>query len=54
MLSFCFNDDMVQLYRKLCRHLYFINEESAIQYVNFFIEMWDEDKKMFGAKKRTD
>jgi hypothetical protein len=50
MLSFCFNDDMLLLYRRLCRHLYYINEESAAFYVNAFIEMWDEEKTKFWNK----
>lgn len=42
MLSFCGNDDMLQLYRKLCRHLYFINPHAAVDYVNYYREMYDD------------
>jgi hypothetical protein len=42
MLDFCFNNDMLQLYRKLCRHLYFINPYAAVDYVNYYREMYDE------------
>lgn len=51
MLDFCFDDDMLQLYRKLCRYLYDIDPESGVEYVNAYREMWDEDGKMFGNKK---
>jgi hypothetical protein len=42
MLSFCFDNDMLQLYRKLCRHLYFINPHAAVDYVNYYREMYDD------------
>ncbi len=42
MLSFCFDNDMLQLYRKLCQHLYFINPHAAISYVNYYREMYDD------------
>ena len=43
MLDFCFDDEMLLLYRKLCRHLYSFDEESAAFYVDAYREMWDED-----------
>lgn len=51
MLDFCFDDKMLQLYRKLCRYLYSIDENAAIDYVNAYREMWDEEGKMFGNKQ---
>ena len=49
LLGFCFNDDMLLLYRKLCQHLYFINESLANKYIQAYIDMWDEGKNKFGA-----
>lgn len=43
MLEFCSNDEMLVLYKKLCRHLYFINQASAFAYVNYYRERWDEE-----------
>lgn len=43
MLGFCFHKDMLLLYRKLCRHLYGIDQNAAAFYVNHYREMFDED-----------
>ena len=43
MLEFCSNDEMLVLYKKLCRHLYFIDQASAFAYVNYYRERWDEE-----------
>ena len=34
---------MLMLYRKLCRHLYGLDQDSAVFYVNHYREMFDED-----------
>jgi hypothetical protein len=43
MLDHCSNEDMLLLYKKLCRYLYFINPESASFYVNSYRERWEEE-----------
>ena len=48
MLDFCFDHQMLQLYRKLCRYLYDIDIETTASYVNAYREMWDEKGEMFG------
>jgi hypothetical protein len=48
MLEFCSNDKVLQLYRKLCRHLYSFDQESAIFYVDAYRERWDEEGTQFG------
>jgi hypothetical protein len=42
---------MLTLYRKLCRHLYSFDPETAIDYVNAYRERWDEEGKQFGNYK---
>lgn len=42
MLDFCFDNEMLTLYKKLCRHYYYINQTAAVSYVNAYREMWDE------------
>jgi hypothetical protein len=42
MLDFCFDDGMLALYKKLCRHYFDIDATSAVFYVNAYREMWDE------------
>ena len=43
ILDFCFNDQMLLLFKKLCRFLYFIDQEGAFFYVNAYREMWDNE-----------
>ena len=50
LLDFCFDEQMLLLYRKLCRHLYSFNPEAADYYVNAYREMWDEEGDKFGKK----
>jgi hypothetical protein len=52
MLDFCFDEQMLQLYRKLCRYLYSLDPETATDYVNAYRERWDEEGKQFGNDKK--
>lgn len=46
LLDFGFNDPMVELFRRLCRHYYFIDPAAAASYVLTYRDMWDsEDSK---------
>ncbi len=51
MLDFCWHDEMLMLYRRLCRYLYDIDQDAALFYVEAYREMWDEDGLKFGNKK---
>jgi len=53
MLDFCFDAQMLLLYRKLCRHLYGINPSAAADYVTAYREMWDEEGMQFGNNKKN-
>jgi hypothetical protein len=44
MLDFCFDDEMLRLYKDLCRYYFKINQEATVSYVNAYREMWDEDE----------
>jgi len=48
MLDFCFDDQMLLLYRHLCQYLYGIDENAAISYVDAYRERWDEEGVKFG------
>jgi hypothetical protein len=52
LLDFCFDDQMLLLYRRLCRHLYDFDPEAAVFYVEEYREMWDEEGKVFGNNKK--
>lgn len=43
ILNFAFDDAMLRLYKKLCRHYFTINPEVTVGYVNAYREMWDEE-----------
>ena len=45
MLDFCFDADMLILYKKLCRYYYYINPQATVDYVNIYREMWDSESE---------
>jgi len=50
MLDFCFDAKILVLYRKLCNHLYFVDPNAALYYVEQYIQTWDEEKTKFGKE----
>ena len=42
MLDFCFDSEMLALYKKLCRYYFAIAPETTVSYVNSYREMWDD------------
>lgn len=53
MLDFCFDEQILLLYRKLCRHVYSFDPKTSLYYVEAYRERWDEEEKRFGDKKRN-
>jgi hypothetical protein len=43
MLDFCFDDEMLCLYKKLCRYYFKIDPVATASYVYAYREMWDEE-----------
>lgn len=43
LLDFGFYDPMVELFRRLCRHYYFIDPAAAASYVLTYRDMWDSE-----------
>ncbi len=43
ILDFCFDADMVLLFKKLCRYYFTINTQATAFYINTYREMWDND-----------
>jgi hypothetical protein len=41
MPDFCFNDDILLLYRKLCRHFFDIDPQATAYYVYAYRDRWD-------------
>lgn len=44
MLDFCFDDEMLCLYKKLCRYYFKIDPVATASYVYAYREMWDEEE----------
>ncbi|MBW2738886.1 MAG: hypothetical protein JRE64_08565 [Deltaproteobacteria bacterium] len=42
MLDFCFDDEMLRLYKKLCRYYFKIDPVATASYVYAYRKMWDE------------
>lgn len=43
MLDFCFHNDMLLLFKKLCRYYYDINPHATADYIRYYKELWDTD-----------
>ena len=43
ILDFCFDADMLLLFKKLCRYYFTIDAHATAFYVNHYREMWDND-----------
>ena len=44
MLDFCFDGEMLRLYKKLCRYYFKIGPIAIASYVYAYREMWDEEE----------
>ncbi len=42
LLDVAFDDQVLVLFKKLCRHYYAVDPETVTFYVNSYREMWDE------------
>ncbi|MGA0333287.1 MAG: hypothetical protein ACO3NW_04965 [Kiritimatiellia bacterium] len=43
LLEAAYDEKALVYFKKLCRHLYFIDEQGATFYVQSYREMWDEE-----------
>jgi len=46
MLDFCFDDEVLVLYKKLCRYYADIDPEATVSYIHAYREMWDEQEQV--------
>jgi hypothetical protein len=49
MLDFCFDHEMLLLYKKLCRYYFDVDPEATASYVHTYREMWDEKNPTKGT-----
>jgi len=45
LLSCACDEQILILFKRLCRYYYFINHEAVIFYVNAYRKMWDDDEE---------
>jgi len=45
ILGFCYDGQMLLLYKKLCRYYLYVNAQATADYINYYREMWDSDEK---------
>jgi hypothetical protein len=50
LLEVAFDDQILELFRKLCRHYYLIDPQSTAFYVHSYREMWDTDENIPSAQ----
>jgi len=43
ILDFCFDADMLLLFKKLCRYYFTLNPQATASYINIYREMWDNN-----------
>jgi hypothetical protein len=52
MLGFCYDEDMLKLFKKLCRYYYDIDPQATADYINIYREMWDnEDEEKYRKRQ---
>lgn len=44
LLDHACNDEILFLYKKLCRYYWDINPQATVDYVNYYREMWDNEE----------
>ena len=45
ILTYCSDEKMLLLFKKLCRHYYKIDPVATAEYVTIYKDMWDEDNQ---------
>ena len=43
LLGFCYDSNILELFKKLCRYYYYIDKQAVAEYIEFYKEMWDND-----------
>jgi len=43
MLDFCYDDEMLLLYKKLARYYFIFNPQGTVNYINYYREMYENE-----------
>ena len=54
LLDFCFDEDVLYLYRTLCKYYYDVNPQATIDYIDYYKEMYDQKSEKFGKKEEKE
>lgn len=46
LLDVTFDNDVLLLFKKLCRYYYNIDPQATAEYISFYREMWDSDDEL--------
>jgi hypothetical protein len=46
LLDFCFDDEALVLYKKLCRHYFDTDAAATASYINDYRELWDSEPEV--------
>ena len=44
MLDFCFDEEMLALYKKLCRYYFAIAPDATVSYIYAYRDLWDTEQ----------
>ena len=44
LLDLAFDDQILKLYKQLCRHYYYINPQATAEYIYAYRDMWDTEE----------
>ena len=50
LLSYCCDEKMLMLFKKLCRHYYKIDPVATTEYVAIYRNMWEDDNQQQDSK----
>ena len=50
ILDYCYDEKMLLLFKKLCRHYYKLDPVTTARYVNYYREMWDDENQEQNSK----
>ena len=51
LLDFCFDEDVLYLYRRLCRYYMDINPKATAEYIEYYKGIYDSKAEKFGTTK---
>ena len=53
LFEFLEDEEALLLYRKLCRHYWFIDKRATVDYIQFYVETYDPNHERFGNKNKN-